>query len=73
MCANSGDVTTATNDIHTAQSRALQADIAFGVAAAAAIGAGVLWLTGAPERVQGVAIAPTVAPGMASLTITGRF
>lgn len=73
LCANSGDATTATTDIHTAQSRALQANIAFGVAAAAVIGAGVLWLSGAPEHAHGVAIAPAVAPGTASLTITGWF
>ena len=55
--------------IHEARTRALAADIAFGVAGAAAIGAAVLWFTGAPARADTVA----VVPGLGSLTVMGRF
>ncbi|MDB4957836.1 MAG: Tetratricopeptide 2 repeat protein [Myxococcales bacterium] len=50
-------------------SLALEANIAFGVAAAAAIGAGVLWFTGAPESPHRVAIVPSTN----GVTIFGRF
>jgi serine/threonine-protein kinase len=52
--------------------RALGANLAFGVAAAAAIGAGVLWFTGAPEAGR-VAIVPSVAPGVAGVALSGRL
>jgi len=54
--------------IESARGSAIGADIAFGVAGAAAIGAVVLWLTGAPTS-DSVA----VVPGPASLTVMGRF
>jgi hypothetical protein len=52
------------------RSRALQADIAFGAAGAAAVAAAVLWLTGAPE--SPVAVTPRVGP-IAGLDLTVRF
>jgi hypothetical protein len=70
ICATDTDMMTASADISTAQSRALDANIAFGFAGAAAIAAGVLWLTGAPEQ---PALAVTGSPGTATLTISGRF
>jgi len=48
---------------------ALLANISFGVAGAAAIGAAVLWFTGAPETNSSVAL----VPGPASLTVVGKF
>ena len=45
-CANAA---TANSDISSAHSRAVTADVAFGIAGAAAIVAGVLWFTGAPD------------------------
>ena len=61
--------------IKSSHSKALEANLAFGVAAAAAIGAGVLWFTGAPhaEEPRRVSVAPSVAPGQLGLTVGGRF
>jgi len=70
ICPQPGDVMTATNAIHDGQSLALDANIAFGVAGAAAITAGILWFTGAPEH-QAVAI--SASHGTTVLTISGRF
>jgi hypothetical protein len=55
--------------LDAADSRALGANICFGVAAAAVIGAGVLWFTGAPKHESSVA----VVPGASSLSVVGRF
>lgn len=52
--------------------RALGANIAFGVAGAALLGAGVLWFTGAPHA-EHVAVAPAVGNGVASLAVMGSF
>ena len=52
------------------RSRALQADIAFGVAGGAAIAAAVLWFTGAPE--SQVAVTPRLGP-VAGLDLAVRF
>lgn len=54
--------------------RALQANVAFGISAAAAIGAGVLWLAGAPDTASPtrVGVVPGAASG-ASLIVEGRF
>jgi hypothetical protein len=70
ICDTAADMNKASSDLSAARARALDANIAFGVAGAAAITAGILWLTGAPER-QGVAIA--ASPGTALVTISGRF
>jgi tetratricopeptide (TPR) repeat protein len=59
--------------IRSARSRALGANISFAVAAAAAIGAGVLWFTGGPSEQPRVSVAPTVAPGNAGLVVVGAF
>lgn len=54
--------------------RALGANILFGVAAAAAAGAGVLWFTGASETAQHrVAVVPSLAPGETGVVVQGRF
>jgi hypothetical protein len=52
------------------QSRALQANVAYGVAAGAAITAAVLWLTGAPE--SRVAVTPRLG-AVAGLDLHLRF
>lgn len=49
-----------------AETRALYANVAFGVGAAAIIGAAVLWLTGAPA-------AATIVPTSDGLAVAGRF
>jgi hypothetical protein len=61
--------------IHTGKQQALEANLAFGVAAAAAIGAGVLWFTGAPaaESPRRVTLVPALAPGWAGLAVVGRL
>ena len=57
--------------IDDARSKALTANIAFGVAGAAAIGAAVLWFTGAPATTEtSVAIVP--AAHSATFAVSGR-
>ncbi len=53
--------------------RAIGANVAFGVAAAAAVAAGVLWVTGAPESRRSVAIIPGASSGQVFVTAGGRF
>jgi hypothetical protein len=53
--------------------RALGANLVFGAAAATAIGAAVLWLTGAPTTGHGVAVVPALAPERAVVTVSGRL
>jgi hypothetical protein len=68
------DAALANKLIDEAQSRALGANIVFGAAAAMAIGAGVLWFTGASEApTHHVAVAPTLAPGEAGVVVFGWF
>lgn len=68
------DAALANKLIDEAQSRALGANIAFGAAAVMAIGAGVLWFTGAAETPSHrVAVAPSLAPGEAGVVVFGRF
>ncbi len=70
-CPDGDRATALTNDGH---SKAVLADVSFGVGAAALIGAGVLWFTGAPvDRDRGVAVTPHVGPGTAALDVTVRF
>jgi hypothetical protein len=61
--------------VRTGHRQALEANIAFGVAAAAAIGAGALWLTGAPatESPRRVTLVPELAPGWAGIAVAGRL
>jgi hypothetical protein len=55
-------------------SRAVLADVSFGVAAASLIGAGVLWFMGAPvDSDRSVAVTPQVGAGTAALDLTVRF
>jgi hypothetical protein len=63
------------NDLNKqARSRALQANIAYGVAAGAVIAASILWLTGAPESPEPrVAITPHVDGTVAGLDLALRF
>jgi hypothetical protein len=56
----------------SAHSRAIGADVAFGLAGAAALATAALWLTGAPES-RAVAVVPTITSGVASIAIHGRF
>jgi len=70
-CADGNKASALTSDGH---SKALAADAAYGVGAAALIGAGVLWFLGAPtEADHGVAVAPHVGHGVAALDVTVRF
>jgi hypothetical protein len=68
---NAADAT-ATND--RARSRARYANIGYGVAGAAAIAAGVLWLTGKPESPNAgqVVVAPQLGEA-SGLAVLGRF
>jgi hypothetical protein len=61
--------------LESGRSRAQGANIAFGIAAVAAVGAGVLWFTGAPdpERTRRVSLAPSVAAGEAGVAVIGSF
>lgn len=60
--------------IKAGQNRALGANVAFGVAGAAVIAAGVLWFTGAPESSpHRVAIVPSITPDTTTITAFGRF
>jgi hypothetical protein len=70
-CANADEA----NALASAgQSRALVANISFGIAGAALIGAGVLWFTGKPAAPgQRATWFPSVAPGAAGLAVAGSF
>ena len=61
--------------IQSSHSRALEANIAFGIAAGAAVAAGVLWFTGAPtdDNAARVSVAPSLLPGGPSVVVVGRF
>jgi len=67
------DAVQANQLISDGKSLALDANIAFGVAGVAAIAAGVLWFTGAPEHAHGLAIVPHAASDRAGLAVVGRF
>jgi hypothetical protein len=57
-----------------ARSRALFANVSYGVAAASLIGAGVLWFLGAPvTHESAVAVTPRAGVGTASIDVTVRF
>ena len=61
--------------IKSSHSQALEANVAFGIGAAAAIGAGVLWFVGAPdeENPRRVSVVPSVVPGETGVVVMGRF
>ena len=61
--------------IQSSHSRSQEANLAFGVAAGAAITAGVLWFTGAPDEQspRHVSVVPRVMPGETGLAVAGKF
>jgi hypothetical protein len=60
--------------IDRAHSKALIANVSYGVAAGALIGAGVLWFIGAPTATEStVAVVPHVSPTTAAIDMTVRF
>jgi len=61
--------------LSTGRSRALEANVAFGIGAAAVIGAGVLWFTGGSEveHARHVSVVPNVAQGEGGIAVLGRF
>jgi tetratricopeptide (TPR) repeat protein len=63
----------ASDSFHSAHTRVISADVAFGVGAAAMITAGVLWFTGAPTLHHHIAIAPSASSGQALITMSGGF
>lgn len=67
-CAQAGE---ANSLISTAHTRALEADVAFGAGAAAAVLAGVLWFTGAPE--ENVHVEARASARGGGIAIVGRF
>jgi hypothetical protein len=68
-CANAATA----NDLSSAgHSRATIANVSFGLAAAAAIGAGVMWVVGRPDETAPRVAAVPLANGVA-LTLSGRF
>ncbi|NVB77056.1 MAG: hypothetical protein HOV81_01555 [Kofleriaceae bacterium] len=67
-----GNAAGAQGKLSSAQDKALFANVAFGVAGAAAIGAVVLWFTGAPDTAEtSVAIVPSTHG--TTFAVTGRF
>jgi hypothetical protein len=70
-CANAD----AANDkVDQARSRALYANIAYGVGGAAIVAAAVLWLTGGPEDGDArTAVAPVITPSSVGVDVAVRF
>jgi hypothetical protein len=69
-CANAAEA----NELSkTGHSQATKANVAFGFAALAAIGAGVVWFTAEKPQANRVVVVPQVAPGAAGIAITGGF
>ena len=60
-CASAAAAAAANDLNRRARSRAVEADLAFGAASAAAIGAAILWLTGAPE--SNIAVSAHIVDG----------
>ncbi len=69
-CANAVQATALTKAGHD---KAVQANIAFGVGAAALIGAGVLWITGKPDETRRVTVVPHVTRDQSGIAVMGRF
>jgi hypothetical protein len=59
--------------IDKGQSRALVANVSYGVGAVALIGAGALWFLGAPKAEAAVAVTPRAGSGTAAIDLTVRF
>ena len=68
-CSNADEANELSKKGH---SQATTANIAFGIAAAAAVGAGVLWFT-AEKEPKRVVVVPQVSPHGAGVAITGGF
>ncbi len=78
LCPDPGvpcaDAPAAQQKIDDGHSKAVLANVAFGVAGAAAIGAAVLWFTGAPKAEPArVGVHPTVRPGYSGIDVLVRF
>lgn len=70
-CARSAEAQDLTD---RGNSRALLANVAFGVGGAAVVGGAILWFTGgAKAEPSRVGVAPRVRPGVAALDVTVRF
>lgn len=67
------DADRANSLIRSGHNLAIGADVAFGVGAAAAIAAGVLWFTGAPESPRGITIVPAASPEQVLITVNRSF
>src|SRR5262249_42382025 len=74
-CVSSDAARTAEDRIHESYRHALEANIAFGAAAALVIGAGVLWFTGGPDtgNVERLSVVPSVAPDGPGIQVRGYF
>ena len=59
--------------IRSGHGLAIGADVAFGVGAAAAIAAGVLWFTGAPESPGGLTVVPAASSEQVLITVNRSF
>jgi hypothetical protein len=68
-CADAAQATSLSSSAH---GLAIDADVLFGVAVAAGIGAGVLWWTGAPAE-RAIAVTPVVGPDRAGVAVRGSF
>lgn len=74
VCATPAEADRANDLVDKAESNATYANIAFGVGAAAAVGAVVLWLTGAPDAEHSTAwISPRVSADEAYVDLRLRF
>lgn len=71
-CANAPQ---AQDKLDSGRSKALLANIGYGVGGAAIVGAAVLWFTGAPKAASSerVGIHPTLAPGYSGIDVQVRF
>ena len=71
------DAESAQSKLDSAQQKALTANIAYGVAGAAIVGAAVLWFTGGPSaespEVMGARVGGSAGPGVAKLDLTWSF
>jgi hypothetical protein len=72
ICPGEADATDARALHDRAQDRAFAANLAFGVAAAVAIGAGTLWWLGGEDERRGLAVAQ-VAGAVTGIAVEGRF
>lgn len=69
-CANAAEANALAD---RGDSRAMLANVAFGVGGVAIVGAAVLWFTGKPAARDGVAVTPRIGPRSAGVTVQLRF